>query len=256
MDRLKDKVCVITGGATGMGGVASQLFAAEGAKVVIGDLKEDEGRTAVREIENFGGQAVFSKCDVSKEKDCESLIKHAVKTFGGVDVLYNNAGIFPADDHSILNTPEKVFDLVYSINLKGIAFCSKYAVGEMIKRGGGAIVNIASFVAILGCTVPQDAYTASKGAVIALSKSMAVQFGKDKVRTNVICPGPIETPLLTSWLLNNPEECNKRLPRIPLGRFGKPQDVVYMALHLASDESSWTNGAVIVIDGGITSNYF
>ena len=170
--------------------------------------------------------------------------------------MYNNAGIFPKDDHSILDTPEKIFDMVYGVNLKGIALCSKYAVPEMIKRGGGSVVNIASFVAILGCTVPQDAYTASKGAVIALSKSMAVQFGKHRVRTNVICPGPIETPLLTSWLLSNPEEKDKRLVRIPLGRFGKPEDVVYMALHLASDESSWTNGAVIVIDGGITSNYF
>lgn len=256
MNRLKDKVCVITGGASGMGGVASRLFAAEGAKVVIGDLKEGEGSKTVSEIEKSGGKAAFAKCDVSKEKDCENLIRHAVKTFGGVDGLYNNAGIFPSDDHSILDTPERVFDLVYSINLKGIAFCSKFAVPEMIKRGGGAIVNIASFVAILGCTVPQDAYTASKGAVIALTKSMAVQFGKDKVRTNVICPGPIETPLLTSWLLNNPVERNKRLPRIPLGRFGKPEDVVHMALHLSSDESSWTNGSVIVIDGGITSNYF
>lgn len=256
MDRLKDKVCVITGGATGMGGTASKLFAEEGANVVIGDLKEEEGKKAVAAIEKAGGNATFAKCDVSREKDCDGIIRHAVKIFGGVDVLYNNAGIFPADDHSILDTPEKVFDLVYSVNLKSIAFCSKYAVPEMIRRGGGSVVNIASFVALLGCTVPQDAYTASKGAVIALTKSMAVQFGKHKVRSNVICPGPIETPLLTSWLLNNPEERNKRLPRIPLGRFGKPEDVVNMALHLASDESSWTNGAVIVIDGGITSNYF
>jgi len=126
----------------------------------------------------------------------------------------------------------------------------------MVKRGGGSIINIASFVALLGCTVPQDAYTASKGAVIALSKSMSVQFAKHSIRTNVICPGPIETPMLTEWLLKNPEERNKRLPRIPLGRFGKPEDIIYMALHLASDESSWTNGAVIVIDGGISSNYF
>lgn len=256
MDRLKDKVCVITGGATGMGGTASRLFACEGAKVVIGDLKAEEAEKTVDSIKKDGGKAAFEQCDVSKEKDCEALIQQAVKTFGGVDVLYNNAGIFPSNDHSILDTPENVFDLVYAVNLKGIALASKYAVPEMIKRGGGSVINIASFVAILGCTVPQDAYTASKGAVVALTKSMAVQFGKDKVRTNVICPGPIETPLLTSWLLNNPVERNKRLPRIPLGRFGKPEDVVYMAVHLASDESSWTNGAVILIDGGITSNYF
>lgn len=254
--RLKNKVCVITGGATGMGGVASRLFSDEGASVVIGDLKEKEAQKKIDEILDHGGKATYFQCDVSREKDCANLIQHAVNKYGGVDVLYNNAGIFPSDDHSILDNPEKVYDLVYSINLKGIVFCSKYAIPEMIKRGGGSVINIASFVALLGCTVPQDAYTASKGAVIALTKSMAVQFGPHKIRTNVICPGPIETPLLTNWLLKNPEERNKRLPRIPIGRFGKPEDIVYMALHLASDESSWTNGAVIVIDGGITSNYF
>lgn len=239
-----------------MGGVASKLFAREGAKVVIGDLKEEDGEKLVREILDWGGRATFFQCNVSIEDHCKNLVQHAVEKFGGVDVLYNNAGIFPQEDHSILDASDEVLDLVYDVNVKGTVFCSKYAIPEMVRRGGGSVVNIASFVALLGCTVPQDAYTASKGAIIALTKSMAVQFGRDKIRTNAICPGPIETPLLTNWLLKNPEEKNKRLVRIPLGRFGKAEDVVHMALHLASDESSWTNGAVIVIDGGITSNYF
>ncbi len=254
--RLKNKVCIITGGASGMGGVASRLFAEAGAQVVIGDVVEASGRETTAEIKAKGGKALFVKVDVSKEAECKKLVAEAVREFGGLDVLYNNAGIFPQDDHSVVDNSEAVWDKVLAVNLKGIAFCCKHAVPEMIKRGSGSIINIASFTAILGCTVPQDAYATSKGGVIALTKQMAVQFGPQKVRSNVICPGPIETPLLTQWLLTNPVERNKRLPRIPLGRFGKPEDVVYLALHLASDESTWTNGSVMVVDGGITSNYF
>lgn len=254
--RLKDKVCLITGGAQGMGGVACSLFAKEGAKIILADIVEEVGRELVSQIKAKKGEALFVKTDVSREEDCARLIETAVKTYGGMDVLYNNAGIFPSDDHSVINTPATVWEKIFKVNLMGVVFCSKYGVPELIKRGGGSVINIASFTALLGCTVPQDAYASSKGAVIALTKSMAVQFGPKKVRTNVICPGPIETPMITEWLLTNPVERNKRLPRIPLGRFGQTEDVVNMALHLASDESAWTNGAVIVIDGGITSNYF
>ena len=176
--------------------------------------------------------------------------------FGGIDVLCANAGIFPADDHSVIDTEEKVWDRVFAVNVKGTAFPCKYGIPELIKRGGGSVINIASFVAMLGCSVPQDAYTASKGAIIALTKSLAVQFGPQGVRANAICPGPIETPLLTEWLLKEPAEKAKRINRIPMGRFGRPADIVHMALYLASDESAWTNGAAIVVDGGITSNYF
>ncbi len=254
--RLKDKVCIITGGASGMGGVASRLFAKDGAKVVAADIQEAVGRQTVDAIKAGGGEAIFVQADVSNEKDCRRMVQEAVSAFGGVDVLYNNAGIFPEDDHSVIDTPEEVWRKVLDINLMGVASSCKYAIPEMIKRGKGSVINIASFVALVGCTVPQDAYTASKGAVIALTKSLAVQFGPKQVRANAICPGPIETPLLTKWLLANPVERNKRLPRIPLGRFGKPEDIVYLAMYLASDESSWTNGAAIVVDGGITSNYF
>jgi NAD(P)-dependent dehydrogenase (short-subunit alcohol dehydrogenase family) len=254
--RLKDKVCIITGGASGMGGVASRLFAKEGAKIVVADIVDKAGEETCAAVKAGGGQAIFIKTDVSQEADCRRMVNEAVKAFGGVDVLYNNAGIFPQDDHSVIETAAEVWRKVLDINLMGIASSCKYAIPEMMKRGKGSVINIASFVALVGCSVPQDAYTASKGAVLALTKSLAVQFGPKQIRANAICPGPIETPLLMKWLLANPVERNKRLPRIPMGRFGKPEDIVYMAMYLASDESSWTNGAALVVDGGITSNYF
>jgi NAD(P)-dependent dehydrogenase (short-subunit alcohol dehydrogenase family) len=244
--RLKDKVCIITGASSGMGLEAAKRFAMEGAKVVRTDIKEGP------EVPG----TTFVKADVSKEADCKSLVDAAISKFGGLDVLYNNAGIFPSDDHSVTDTEEKVWDRVFAVNVKGTAFPCKYGIPAMIERGGGSVINVASFVAILGCTVPQDAYTASKGAVIALTKSLAVQFGPRGIRANAICPGPIETPLLTEWLLKEPAEKAKRLNRIPMGRFGRPADIVNVALYLASDESTWTNGAAIVVDGGITSNYF
>jgi NAD(P)-dependent dehydrogenase (short-subunit alcohol dehydrogenase family) len=244
--RLKDKVCLITGASSGMGLEAAKLFAREGAKVVRADLREGPDVPG----------SLFVKADVSREADCKAMVEAAVRQFGGLDVLYNNAGIFPPDDHSVIDTAEAVWDRVLAVNVKGTAFPCKYAVPEMVRRGGGSVINVASFVALLGCTVPQDAYTASKGAIIALTKSLAVQFGPKGVRSNAICPGPIETPLLTEWLLKEPAEKAKRLNRIPLGRFGKPADIVSLALYLASDESAWTNGAAIVVDGGITSNYF
>ncbi|HLY74101.1 MAG TPA: glucose 1-dehydrogenase [Planctomycetota bacterium] len=244
--RLKDKVCIITGASSGMGLEAARLFAKEGARVVRTDIKEGPDVAGTH----------FVRADVSRESDCKALVEAAVQKYGGLDVLYNNAGIFPPDDHSVIDTEEKVWDRVFAVNVKGTAFPCRYGIPEIIKRGGGSVINIASFVAMLGCTVPQDAYTASKGAVIALTKSLAVQFGPVGVRANAICPGPIETPLLTEWLLKEPAEKTKRINRIPMGRFGRPADIVNMALYLASDDSTWTNGATIVIDGGITSNYF
>jgi len=244
--RLKDKVCIITGASSGMGLEAAKVFAREGAKVV---------RTDVKEGPEVPG-TTFIKSDVSREADCKALVEAAVRQYGGLDVLYNNAGIFPNDDHSVIDTEEKVWDRVFAVNVKGTAFPCKYGIPELLKRGGGSVINIASFVAMLGCSVPQDAYTASKGAIIALTKSLAVQFGPRGVRANAICPGPIETPLLTEWLLKEPAEKAKRINRIPMGRFGRTSDIVNMALYLASDESTWTNGAALVVDGGITSNYF
>jgi NAD(P)-dependent dehydrogenase (short-subunit alcohol dehydrogenase family) len=254
--RLRDKVVLITGGGSGMGRLASLTFAREGARVVSVDVVPEAGAAAVAEITRAGGQALFVAADVGREDQVRNAIQQAVARFGRLDVLYNNAGIFPADDGSVVDLDTAVWDRVMTVNLKGIYLCCKHGIPELIRAGGGSIINVASFVALVGCSVPQDAYTASKGGVIALTKSLAVQFGPRRIRTNAIAPGPVETPLLTSWLLSNPEAKKRRLDRIPMGRFGRPEDIVQMALYLASDEATWVNGSVLVVDGGITSNYF
>ncbi len=254
--RLSGKVCLITGAGSGMGRAACVKFAQEGAQVVACDMNLDAVRETVAMAEAAGGRALAAKADVSKEADVREVVKAGVKAYGKIDVLYNNAGIFPSADHSVVDTEEAVWDQVLAVNVKGVYLVCKHGIPELLAAGGGSVINVASFVALVGCTVPQDAYTASKGAVIALTKSLAVQFGPRKIRSNAICPGPIETPLLSAWLLKEPTEKAKRLNRIPMGRFGKSEDIVNTALYLASDESSWTNGTALVVDGGITSNYF
>src|SRR3990170_3671705 len=256
MGRLDGKVVLITGGGSGMGRLASVLFAREGARVVVAEIAEGPGLETEAEIRGAGGAARFVRTDVAREADVAAAVRAGESTFGRLDVLYNNAGIFLPEDGAITELEETVWDRVLNVNLKGTYFVCKHGIPALLRAGGGSIVNIASFVALVGCTVPQDAYTASKGGVIALTRSLAVQFGPKGIRTNAICPGPIETPLLTSWLLANPQAKQIRLNRIPMGRFGQAEDIVYLAMYLASDESSWTNGAVMVADGGITSNYF
>ncbi len=254
--RLRDKVILITGAGSGMGRLAALTFAREGARVVAADVSARAGEETVAEISREGREALFVAADVSREDQVRGMVKRAVDRFGRLDVLYNNAGIFPEEDGSVLEVDEAVWDKVMAVNLKGIYLCCKHGIPALLDAGGGSVINVASFVALVGCTVPQDAYTASKGGVIALTKSLAVQFGPRRIRANAIAPGPIETPLLTSWLLANPEAKKRRLDRIPMGRFGRPEDIVQMALYLASDESAWVNGSVLVVDGGITSNYF
>ncbi len=254
--RLRDKVILITGAGSGMGRLAALTFAREGARVVAADVSARAGEETVAEISREGREALFVAADVSREGQVRGMVKRAVDRFGRLDVLYNNAGIFPEEDGSVLEVDEAVWDKVMAVNLKGIYLCCKHGIPALLDAGGGSVINVASFVALVGCTVPQDAYTASKGGVIALTKSLAVQFGPRRIRANAIAPGPIETPLLTSWLLANPEAKKRRLDRIPMGRFGRPEDIVQMALYLASDESAWVNGSVLVVDGGITSNYF
>jgi NAD(P)-dependent dehydrogenase (short-subunit alcohol dehydrogenase family) len=254
--RLEDKVTIITGGASGMGRVAADMFAREGARVVLADVSEEAAEAAADEVRRAGGQATAVAADVSDEAQARRMVDHAVATFGRVDVLYNNAGIMPAADHSVVDTDVTTWDRVMAVNVRGVFLGCKYAIPHMVEQRSGSVINIASFVAILGCSVPQDAYTASKGAVLSLTRSLAVQFGPHGVRTNAICPGPVETPLLMDWLVKDEEAKRIRLARNPTGRFGKPEEIVHMAVYLASDESRWTNGASLVVDGGITVNYF
>ena len=254
--RLQDKVTIITGAGGGMGRVAAELFAAEGARVVVAEYSEAAGQETVDLVTRAGGQATFVRADVSQEAEAKAMVDHALATYGRIDCLYNNAGIMPEKDHSVTDTDVDTWDAVMAVNVRGVYLGCKYAIPAMVETGGGSIINIASFVAILGCSVPQDAYTASKGAVLSLTRSLAVQFGPHGIRTNAICPGPVETPLLMDWLVKDEEAKRIRLARNPTGRFGKPEEIVHMAVYLASDESRWTNGASLVVDGGITVNYF
>jgi NAD(P)-dependent dehydrogenase (short-subunit alcohol dehydrogenase family) len=253
--RLANKVAVITGAASGMGQAASLLFAQEGASVVVVDLNVEAAEETVKSIRAAGGKAIAVETDVADEASVQAMVAGAVEAFGRIDVLYNNAGIMPNDDGSVTDITEATWDRVMDVNIKSAFLCSKYTIPVMLKQRRGSIINVASFVAFMGCTVPQDAYTTSKGGMLALTKSLAVQYGPHGIRCNAICPGPIETPLLRA-LWTSEEARNLRLNRIPLGRFGEAKDIVYMALYLASDESSWTTGAWLVVDGGITSNYF
>ena len=254
--RLADKVALITGAGSGMGRVAAQMFAAEGARVVVADFDEAAGSETADLVTESGGEASFVRADVSDEADAKAMVDHAVDRFGRIDALYNNAGVMPERDHSVIDTDVATWDRVMAINVRGVFLACKYAIPRMVEQGSGSVINISSFVALLGCSVPQDAYTASKGAVLSLTRSLAVQFAPNGVRSNAICPGPIETPMLMEWLLKDDEARQLRLARNPTGRFGKPEEIVNVAIYLACDESRWTNGAHFVVDGGISVNYF
>lgn len=253
--RLADTVIYVTGAGSGMGRVAAEVFAREGARVIATDNAPGPLEETVEAVRAAGGTIIGLPGDVSAAGDVQRSITEGVRAFGRIDVLYNNAGIMPSADTSVEETSEETLQRVLDVNLKGVFLCCKYGIPELLKGGGGSVINIASFVALMGCTVPQDAYTASKGGVLSLTRSLAVQYGRQGIRANAICPGPIETPLLrTLW--TSEAERNKRLNRIPLGRFGTPEDVVNAGVFLASDESSWITGSTFMVDGGITVNYF
>ena len=253
--RLAGKVILVTGAGSGMGRVAAQMFAAEGARIVANDYAPGPLEETVSLVRGLGGTILGVPGNVAVAADVERAVTEGMRAFGALHVLYNNAGIMPSDDTSVEETSEDAYDRVVDVNLKGVFLCCKYGIPALLQSGGGSVINIASFVALVGCTVPQDAYTASKGGVLSLTRSLAVQYGRRGIRANAICPGPIETPLLRD-LWTSEEERDKRLNRIPLGRFGTPEDVVQAGIFLASDESSWITGTTFMVDGGITVNYF
>ncbi len=254
MGRLDGKVALITGGASGMGKVASHLFAREGAKVVLTDVADEAGEAVAAAIRDQGAHAAYVHADVSRTSDAEAMVRFAMDTFGGLTILYNNAGVFPERDGSVTETPEEVWDLTIGINLKGVYLGCRYGIPAMIESGGGSIVNVASFVALMGAATPQIAYTASKGGVLSMTREIAVEFARSGVRANSLCPGPIETPLLQE-LLADPVRRQRRLVHIPMGRFGQAEEIANAAVFLASDESSYMTGAALVVDGGITAAY-
>ena len=254
MARLSGKVALITGAAGGIGREAARLFAGEGARVVVADLEAAAGAAAVREIEQAGGEAVFVRCDVARGDDLRAAVETAERRFGALHVLFNNAGIFPAQDGSPVDTPDDVFDRVIAVNLKGVFLGCKYGIPALLRAGGGSIINTASFVAVLGAATSQVAYTASKGGVLAMTREIAVEYARRGIRANALCPGPVNTPLLAD-LLREPAARARRFVHIPMGRLAEAPEIARAALYLASDESSYVNGATFLVDGGITAAY-
>jgi len=252
MGRLDGKVCVITGAGGGMGREAAIVFTAEGAKVCVADV---DVAAAQETVGLCTGDAFAVAVDVADEGQVAAMMAVAAERFGGIDVLYNNAGISPDDDASILDTTVEAWQRVQDVNTKGVFLCCKHGIPYLRKRGGGSVINVASFVAILGAATSQISYTASKGAVLALSRELAVQFAREGIRVNALCPGPVETPLLLNIFGDNPAALERRRIHWPTGRLGKPREIVNGALFLASDEASYVTGSTFLVDGGLTASY-
>jgi NAD(P)-dependent dehydrogenase (short-subunit alcohol dehydrogenase family) len=250
MGRLDGKVCVITGAGGGMGADAAVLFTEEGARVCAADV---DGDAAARVADEIGGLAV--QVDVGDSASVESMYRAAAEHFGGIDVLYNNAGISPADDASILETELEAWERVQAVNTRGVYLCCKHGIPYLLERGGGSVINVASFVAIVGAATSQISYTASKGAVLSMTRELGVQFARQGVRVNALCPGPVETPLLLRIWGETPGAAERRLVHLPMGRMAKPREIVNAALFLAGDESSYVNAATFLVDGGLTAAY-
>ncbi len=252
--RLKDKVALITGAGNGIGMESALLFAEEGASVIVADIDDEAGQKTVERIRGNGGTADFFRADVSRAADCEEMVAFAESAYGKLNVLFNNAGIMHSHDGDAVSTGEDVFDLTMGINVKGVFLGCKYGIPALKRAGGGSIINVASFVAILGAATPQVAYTASKGAVLSMTRELAVIHARENIRVNAICPGPLRTELLMKFL-NTEAKQQRRLVHIPMGRFGEAREIAYGALYLASDESSFTTGTEFLVDGGITAAY-
>jgi NAD(P)-dependent dehydrogenase (short-subunit alcohol dehydrogenase family) len=251
MGRLDGKVAVITGAAGGMGREAALLFSEEGASVCVADVSRAAGEQTASECR----EAFFHEVDVADEASVQAMLAATAERYGGIDVLYNNAGISPSDDGSILETSVEAWDRVQAVNTKGVYLCCKHGIPYLLERGGGSVINVASFVALLGAATSQISYTASKGAVLAMSRELAVQFAREGVRVNALCPGPVETPLLLSIFGDDPAAFERRRIHWPTGRLAKPREIVNAALFLASDESSYVTGSTFLVDGGLTAAY-
>ena len=251
MGRLDGKVVVITGSASGIGREAALLFSDEGARVCIADVNADDGERTASECRD----AFFQTVDVTNPESVQALYRATAARYGGIDVLYNNAGIMPAEDSSILETEPDAWQRVQDVNTNGVYLCCKYGIPYLLERGGGSVINVASFVALVGAATSQISYTASKGAVLSMSRELAVEFARSGVRVNALCPGPVETPLLMRLFAETPGALERRLVHLPMGRLARAREIAQGALFLASDESSYVTGTTFLVDGGLTAAY-
>ena len=252
--RLLNKVALITGGGGGIGRATALLFAQEGAQVVVVDVNDAAGEETVALVNRRGGEALYVHADVAQAAACRAMIEAAEARFGKLNVLFNNAGIMHPRDDDAVATEEDIWDLTMAINLKGVYLGCKFGIPALRRARGGSIINTASFVALLGAATPQLAYTTSKGGVLAMTRELAVIHARENIRVNALCPGPLRTELLMSYL-NTEEKRARRLVHVPMGRFGEATEMAYAALYLASDESSYVTGSEFVVDGGITAAY-
>jgi NAD(P)-dependent dehydrogenase (short-subunit alcohol dehydrogenase family) len=257
--RIQDRVAVVTGGCSGIGLATVRRFVAEGARVVIGDLSDDRGAEIVQElVDQQGGGAdvaTYVHVDVTDKEEVDALFQTAKDTYGSVDIAFNNAGISPPEDDSILDTDLAAWRRVQEVNLTSVYLCCKAALPHMLEQGKGSIINTASFVAVMGAATSQISYSASKGGVLSMTRELGVQFARQGVRVNALCPGPVNTPLLQELFAKDPERAARRLVHIPMGRFGEPDEMASAVLFLASDDSSFMTANTFLVDGGITGAY-
>ena len=249
-DEFAGMSAVVTGAASGIGRATARRFATEGASVVVADFDDVNGPEIAKEIDGL-----FVKVNVADEASVVAMYDKTVEAYGGIDILFNNAGISPADDDSILTTGLDAWKRVQDVNLTSVYLCCRFGIPHLQARGGGSIINTASFVAVLGSATSQISYTASKGGVLAMSRELAVQFAREKIRVNALCPGPVNTPLLIELFAKDPERASRRLVHVPMGRFGEPEEIANAVLFLASDDASFVTATTFMVDGGIHGAY-